>query len=328
MKYKKITLIFPGQGSQYVGMGYEFYEKFEFVRDIYDQGSQVLGYDVSDVCFKKHTLGRKIVHKADLNRTMYTQPTVLITSYVIFKVFEKTCEEHQIDLDASFLAGHSLGEYTALLVSGAMDFKTALNLVNKRAQYITQFSKAYPDAGLMAVVAKNSELDNERLDALCKNFQVYVAIRNTQKQIVVGGFKKNLSALSKKLKKEGTNGTVLKVEGPFHTPLMQPAAEEFKKELHKSDIQIASKPVIANVSSEAIVDPDHIRQELYSQIFSHVDWRRSIQKIIDNGSDLFIEVGPKRVLSKMIKDISPSAARLNVEDLESLQKTVTELAEE
>ena len=241
MKYKKITLIFPGQGSQYVGMGNEFYEKFDFVRDIFDQASRVLGYDVAHLILKKPRFG-KIRHKADLNKTVYTQPAVLITSYAIFKVFETFCEEVNINLDPSFLAGHSLGEYTALLASGTMDFKTTLDLVNKRATYITEFSKTYPDAGLMAVVNKGSELDNEKVQALCRKFQVYISIINTKKQIVVGGFRKNLTSLSKQLKKEGMHGVVLKVEGPFHTPLMQPAADKFKKALDKCQIQIGSKP--------------------------------------------------------------------------------------
>ncbi|MFC1866986.1 ACP S-malonyltransferase [Thermodesulfobacteriota bacterium] len=325
MKYKKITLIFPGQGSQYVGMGNEFYENFDFVSEIYDKGSQLLGYDIPDLCFKKHPLG-KMMHKADLNKTVYTQPTVLTTSYVCFRVLEETCKKHSITLNASFLAGHSLGEYTALLVSGAMDFETTLDLVNKRAQYITEFSNAYPNARLMAIVNKDNDLDKKSIDSLCKSFQVYVSISNTKKQIVVGGFKKNLTALSKKLKKEGTRGIVLNVEGPFHTPLMQPAAEKLKKELEKIDIKIALKPVIANVSTEAIVDPEHIKKELYRQIFSHVDWRRSIEKIIDNGSDLFIEVGPKTVLSNMVNSINPSVPRLNVEDMKTLEKTIKELS--
>jgi [acyl-carrier-protein] S-malonyltransferase len=119
---------------------------------------------------------------------------------------------------------------------------------------------------------------------------------------------------------------MLKVEGPFHSPLMKPAAEKFKKELDESTIHIASKPVIANVTSEAIVDPDHIRKELYQQIFAFVDWRHSVEKVIDNGADLFIEIGPKTVLSNMIKAIDRSIPRLNVENLDSLRKTLKELS--
>jgi [acyl-carrier-protein] S-malonyltransferase len=325
MKSKKIALVFPGQGSQYVGMGKDLYDEYKLVRDIYDKASSVLGYKIAEKCFKPHKLG-KIIHGLDLDRTIFTQPAVLTTSYACFKVIEEECRKAEIDFDFSLSAGHSLGEYTALLVSGAFDFETCVNLVNKRATYITEFSKAYPDAGLMAIVDKKGRLDYETMQNLCENYQVYITIFNTKSQIVVGGFKKNLGELHKKLKKDGKIGTMLKVEGPFHSPLMKPAAEKFKKQLRNSTIHIASKPVIANVTSEAIVDPDHIRKELYEQIFTFVDWKRAVEKMIDNGADLFIEVGPKTVLSNMVKGIQPTIQRLNVENLESLRITLKELA--
>ena len=147
MKYKKITLIFPGQGSQYIGMGKDFYDRFAFVRELYDQASQVLGYSLPEICFKKHKLG-KFMHKADLNKTIYTQPTIFVTSYACFRVFESVCKEKNIDLDIAFLAGHSLGEYTGVLASGAIDFLTCLELVRKRATYMTELGRGYPGAGL------------------------------------------------------------------------------------------------------------------------------------------------------------------------------------
>jgi [acyl-carrier-protein] S-malonyltransferase len=324
MKTRRITLIFPGQGSQYVGMGKELFDRFKLVREIYDEATQVLGYDISELCFKKHTFG-KFMHKADLNRTIYTQPAVLTMSYACYRVLEETCKECNVDLNTSLLAGHSLGEYTALLVSGAMDFKTTLSLVQKRATFMTEWGKAYPGAGLMAIVDKGRELDYDRICALCKDFGVYVTLNNTRSQVVVGGSKRRLAEMGKELKREGKRSTMLKVEGPFHTPIMKPAADKFKKELDKSEIHIASKPVMANVTTEAIVDPNHIRKELHEQIFKIVNWRGGIEKIAHNRETLFIEVGPKKVLSNMINDIDPSIPRLNIEDVESLEKTVKEL---
>lgn len=326
MKYKKITLVFPGQGSQYIGMGKEFYKAYEFVQDIYDEASQVLGYDIADVCFKEHKLG-KIMHRAaNINKTIYTQPTVLTTSYACYKVFEKRCREADIDLDVFLLAGHSLGEYTALLVAGAMDFKSTLSLVHKRAIYMTESGRAYPGAGLMAIVDRGKEIDYEKLCALCKDFGVYITLNNTKSQVVVGGSKKKLDELSKELKKDGKLGRMLKVEGPFHTPIMRPAADKFNKELENVAMLIATKPVLANVSTEAIVDPAHIKKELYEQIFNIVNWRGSIEKIIDNGGDLFIEIGPRKVLSNMMKEIDSSIPVLNIEDEESLQNTIQTLS--
>jgi len=328
MTYDKVALLFPGQGSQYVGMGKEFYDEYQFVRDIYDQASQWLGYDIAEKCFRKPVFSRKIMHREDLNKTIYTQPAVLVTSYACIRVFEERCRELEVELKFSLLAGHSLGEYTALLVADAIDFETAVRLVQKRAEFITEFSKAYPDAGLMAIVDKKNALGKDFMDELCKDFQVYVTLINTQNQIVVGGFKKNLGELSRKLKKDGKVATVLRVEGPFHSPLMKPAAERFRKELEQVDLRIADRPVIANVTTEAIVDPNHIKKELYEQIYTHVDWKQTIEKISGNGADLFIEVGPKKVLSKLARDIAPEVKRLNVENAASLNKTLKALKNE
>jgi [acyl-carrier-protein] S-malonyltransferase len=325
MKYKKIAILFPGQGSQYVGMGKELYDKFKLVRDAYDQASSVLGYDIAEKCFKKPIIGTSLVHKTDLDRTIYTQPAVLVTGYACYRIFEEMCSDVGVKLNVNFLAGHSLGEYTALCVAGAMDFSTCVDLVNKRATFLTELGESLPHAGLMAIVDKENELDYATIDHMAKEAQVYVTLINTKKQIVVGGFKKHLEELSKAIKKDGKIATILRVEGPFHSPLMQPAAERFKVELSRSRITIASRPVMANVTAEAIVDPRHIKKELYDQIYTCVDWRRSVERMIQNGADLFIEVGPKKVLSNMIKDIDPSIPKLNVEDQASLEAAVKAL---
>ncbi|MGD8389804.1 MAG: ACP S-malonyltransferase [Desulfobacteraceae bacterium] len=322
MAYRNIMLVFPGQGSQYVGMGKEFYDEFSVVRDIFDEASTVLGYDLSDLCFKKHKFG-KIMHMgADLNKTIYTQPAVMIVSYACYKVLAQRCQEEGIDLSPYLMAGHSLGEYTGFLISGAIDLRTAVELVQKRAQYMTESGKAYPNAGLMAIVDKNNELDYNQVCTLCKDFGVYVTLNNTKNQIVVGGSKRRLGDMAKELKTEGKLSRHLKVEGPFHTPIMKPAADKFRKELNKIQIRIASRPIMANVSAEAIVDPNHIRLELYEQIYKVVNWRGCIEKAVQNGGNLFLEVGPKRVLSNMIKDIDDSVPGLNVEDMASLEATL------
>ena len=325
MKYKKIALVFPGQGSQYVGMGKDLHDRFKLVRDIYDEASSVVGYDMADKCFKKPMIGSKLMHRADLDKTKYTQPAVFVTGYACYKIFEEMCREVTVPCSPAFLAGHSLGEYTALAVARAMDFGTCMDLVQKRANFITEFSDAYPDAGLMAIVNRGKELEFRMIEDLVKEAQAYVTLINTKSQIVVGGFKKNLEELGRKLKKEGLIPTVLRVEGPFHSPLMKPAADRFKRELNASEITIAQLPVIANVTTEAIVDPAHIRKELYEQIFTCVNWRRSIEKMVENGADLFIEVGPKKVLTNMIKDIGSPVPTTNVEDIESLERTIRDL---
>jgi len=323
---KRIILIFPGQGSQYVGMGKDLHDQFQAVRDIYQEASEVLGYDMAELCFEKHMFG-KFMHKADLNKTLYTQPAVLTTSYACYRVLAEACKERQIELNASLLAGHSLGEYTALLVAEAMDFKTTLSLVHKRAELMTAWGTSYPGAGLMAVVKKGKEIDNARICALCKEYGVFITLNNTPSQIVVGGSKKRLAEMGDMLKKEGILSTLLKVEGPFHTPIMKPAADKFRKHLERCDMQIASKPILANVTTEAIVDPIHVRRELYDQIFNVVNWRGIIERIIQRPDNLFIELGPKQVLTNMIRDIDPSAQRVNMEDAASLENTLKKIAE-
>jgi [acyl-carrier-protein] S-malonyltransferase len=323
---KRTILIFPGQGSQYVGMGKDLYDRFSLVREIFDEAGQVLGYDIAELCFEKHMFG-KFMHKADLNKTIYTQPAILTMSYACYRVLEETCKERDVYLNASLLAGHSLGEYTALLVAEAMDFKTALSLVHKRAELMTEWGTSYPGAGLMAVVNKGKEIDSDKMCAMCKDFGVYITLNNTPNQIVVGGSKKRLAEMGAQLKKEGLLSTMLKVEGPFHTPIMKPAADKFKRALEKCDIEIASKPVMANVSTEAVVDPIHIRQELYQQIFNVVNWRGTIERLCQRPDNLFIEVGPRQVLVNMIKDIDRSVSRINMGDVDSLGKTITKIIE-
>jgi [acyl-carrier-protein] S-malonyltransferase len=325
MTYRNIMFVFPGQGSQYVGMGKEFYDEFQEVRDIFDEAGDVLGYDLSDLCFKKHSFSKFMHRSADLNKTVYTQPAVMTVSYACYRVLERRCREEGIPLNPYLLAGHSLGEYTACLVSGAIDLRNALQLVQKRATYMTESGRAYPNAGLMAIVDKNGDLEYDRVCTLCKDFGVYVTLNNTRNQIVVGGAKRRLQDLARELKNDGKVTRALKVEGPFHTPIMKPAADKFRKELNKHTIRIASKPIMANVSAEAIVDPNHIRGELYEQIYKIVNWRGSVEKAIDNGGDLFLEVGPKKVLTNMIRSIDGDIPGLNVEDMASLQSTVRAL---
>jgi [acyl-carrier-protein] S-malonyltransferase len=325
MKYNKIALVFPGQDSRYVGMGKELYDKFKCVRDVYDQARQVLKYDISKKCFRRPNLVKIIMHRGDLEQAIYNQPAVLTTSYACFRVLEERCLQRNVDLNVSFLAGHSIGEYTALLVSGAIDFKTCLNLVQKRASYITELDKTYADMGLMAIAGKAKGFNYERIRSLCESFGVYASQNNTKSEIVVGGHKKSLSKLSKELRKRGNLTKILKAEVPLHTPMMKQAAEKLKIDLDKCNFYIASKPTITNVTTEAVVDPKHIRKELCEQLYGVIDWKGSIEKAISDGGDLFIEVGPARVLSNMIEDIDSSIPKLNVEDIGSLEKTVREL---
>ncbi|MBI2557783.1 ACP S-malonyltransferase [Candidatus Woesearchaeota archaeon] len=345
MGYSKIALVFPGQGSHYEGMGKGLYDKSKVVRDVYEQAGDILHYNIADICFKEHKL-KKLVEKlnrelenrlgikrhfnirAPLDKTIYTQPAVLTTSCACYKALEERCNETGIGLKPFLVAGHSLGEYTALTVAGAMDFETSLRLVQKRANYMAEVGNHYPDAKLM-LLNNRAGLNHDKIDELCRKHDVFWSLINSQKQVVVGGNKRGLSKLAKELGEDRTVATLMELEGPFHTPLMQKAAENIREEMAKKEgdnyvypIQLARIPVIANVTAEAIVDPVHVRDELYHQIYKRVNWEGSVEKAVKFGSDLFIEIGPKKVLNGLIRDISPNMTMLNVQDPESLENTV------
>jgi [acyl-carrier-protein] S-malonyltransferase len=323
-KQKKVTLLFPGQGSQYPGMGKEFHENFQSVQGLYRRASEVVGYSMEELCFRKSN-GNGNGNSHALNRTVFTQPAVFTTGYACYQAFRETCVSAGLEVDVSMVAGHSLGEYTALVVAGAMDFETGLALVQRRADYMTEVGRDAAEAGLMAIVNRNGGLDFHEIWSLCKRFQVHITLNNTRRQIVVGGPKEKLTEMAQAMNGADTRTTMLNVEGPFHTPLMKPAADMLLSDLEKCRMSIASRPVISNVSTQAIVDPGHIKQELYDQIFQVVDWRHAMEKAVEKGSDVFIEIGPKKVLTNMLRDIDPTVSSANVDTMESLGSTIGQL---
>jgi len=328
MKYRSIALIFSGQGSQYPGMGKDIYDNFASARRVFEEASDVLGYDLKELCFSKPSeAGGKITQGRDINKTIYTQPAVFTTGYACFRAFLDTCRSEEIPFDFKLTAGHSLGEYTALVAAGVMDYGPCLSLVRERATRMTEVGRNFPDAGLLAVVDRRGDLDFEMVSALCEKHGLYITLKNTRRQLVIGGLNTGLTEIAQELKKLGTTTTVLKVEGPFHTPMMKPAADKLKKSLDRADFKKAVRPIIANGSADIVVEPHQIKDELYRQIFRLVDWRGSIEKAASCGTDLFIEFGPKKVLSNMLKDICADIPRLNVEDMASLEATVKALRE-
>jgi [acyl-carrier-protein] S-malonyltransferase len=300
------------------------------VSKIFDQADKqledILHHRISDICFKR-PIGKTIrdrYHVWSLDKTIYTQPAVLVASYGCWKALDERCKAENIELNPSNLMGHSLGQYTALLISGALSFETALELVHERAKLATGYA-GQSGSKLMAIVDKKNELDDKTLQALCREYHLVIAARNSKHQAVVGGPEVTLNAVSKKLKEEGKEPTILSVEVPFHTYLMREAADQFKEVLDDADIKRARRDIIANSSAMAIVDPYHIKEELHQQLYSCVLWQKSIEKVIDDGTDLFIEVGPRTIQSKIIKEIDTSAEPIpikHVGDMKSLNETM------
>lgn len=325
MKYRVITLLFPGQGSQHVGMGKEIHDVFPSARGVFEKADRVLGYPLSETCFQEPPKDPGVVIR-DINKTIYTQPTVFTTGYACFSALVDACAERAIPFDFKYVAGHSLGEYTALVAAGAIDFASCLLLVKERAAHMTEVGKTFPEAGLMAVVDRRADLDYALIESLCEKHGLYITLKNTKRQLVVGGLNNRLAEMAQELKKLGKMTTVLKVEGPFHTPMMKPAADRLKERLDRTDFTRARREIIANVSAEPLLEAEAIRDELYGQIFKVVNWRGSIEKAAALGTDLFIEIGPKKVLSNMLKDIVPDIRQINVEDKASLENALALLS--
>ena len=251
--------------------------------------------------------------KVKLTNTDYAQLAVFVTNHAFYEVLKKKVP----DLKYSAVAGHSLGEYNAMVATGALRFEDALKLVQKRSQYMHSVSSKV-DGGLVALVGK----DDEELDALkqdLKNRGVYVALINAPQEIVVGGPNVELEKLIKEYGQRYTRK--IKVEGPFHTSYMQPAAEQLKDDLSSIGFKLASIPIVANSSARFIVDPEEIEEELSSQVFNPIQWSKSIERMQKQGFMVYLIVGADKynIIKNMVKKINQDAEVLTVKDAESLE---------
>jgi [acyl-carrier-protein] S-malonyltransferase len=307
----KIAFVFPGQGAQHLGMGKEIYDEFQVARDVFDQASEALGYDMAELCF--HSSEDK------LKLTEYTQPSILTVSYAIAKVLE----EKGIVPEA--VAGLSLGEYSALTVAGALDFADALKLVTKRGQFMQE---AVPvGKGTMAAILG---LSNEAVEKACEDASEIGVVQavnyNCPGQLVIAG---EVAAVERAVELAKNNGAkkaiLLPVSVPFHTSLLENAGVRLKGELEKVTIKPLNVPLVNNVHADFNKSEKETLDVLVDQVSHPVRWEESINKMIADGVDTFIEVGPDKSLCKFIKRISKEAAKLNVEDLASLEKTLKAL---
>jgi len=307
----KIACVFPGQGSQYVGMGQELCNSFPELLSYFQEAEATLGIDLRGLCFSGP--------EEKLKSTSNTQPALLTISMICYEALRKS------GVTPHCLAGHSLGEYSALVAAGSISFSEALLLVRQRGLLMEE---AYPvGAGGMAAVLG---LEANTVEEVCREVAevgfVQIANFNCPGQLVISGEKNALVRIIELLKKAGAKKVIeLNVSGPFHSQLMRKASSKFASYLDKTGILEPSLPVIANVNAAYLTTSPEIRKSLAAQIYSPVLWEESVRKLYADGIRVFIEVGPGKVLSGLIKKTVKDATILNVEDRASLENTLTKL---
>ncbi|MFC4798181.1 ACP S-malonyltransferase [Neobacillus sp. GCM10023253] len=311
----KIAFVFPGQGSQTVGMGKDLAEKYPEVMSYFKKADETLKVPLSQLIFEGP--------KEDLTLTINTQPALLTTSLAVLSFFRNS------GVKPDFVAGHSLGEYTALVAAGVMSFEEGVYAVRKRGEFM---ENAVPNGeGSMAAVLG---LDRDKLAAVTEEVTnagnpVALANLNCPGQIVISGSKKGVEDAGAKAKEAGAKRVLpLEVSGPFHSPLMKPASGQLREVLDGIDMQDAEVPVVANVSAEPVTSSAEIKDKLIEQLYSPVLWEDSVQKMIELGVDTFIEIGPGKVLSGLIKKIDKTVKIYSVSDEESSLAVIDALKEE
>lgn len=302
------ALLFSGQGSQYVGMMKDLYETFPTAKTLIDKADNLLGFKLSEICFE----GPLEV----LKETRYTQPAIFLHSAIIFELIKEKIQFNAV-------AGHSVGEYTALFSAGVLSFEDALTLCSVRGQLMFEAGKELPGT-MFAIIG----LPEEKVEEICKeltekgNGQVIVpANYNSTGQVVVSGSAEYLRANANEFKKAGAKMvTELVVSGAFHSPLMLPAKEKLQSEINKKEFQNAKVPVYSNVYAKPLTDAEEIRKALVMQLDSPVRWTQSLIRMQEDGINTFIEIGPGKVLQGLVKRTLSNVEILGFDKAEDIQK--------
>ena len=286
------SLVFPGQGSQTIGMGKDFFDNYNLVRDLFKKADEALGINLS----------KKILEgpKDELDLTVNTQPAIFLISYSIFQVMKK---EFNIDLDkAKYFAGHSLGEYSALCAANYLSFSDTIKLLKIRGEAM-QNAVPNGEGGMLAVLGSKIEIIENLLNENKSNFIAQIANDNSEGQIVLSGRNTDLEKLIQVLKSRKIKNIKLPVSAPFHCQLMNNATKVMKNEIQKLNFKESKNKLISNVTAKEILDKEDLKMLLIDQIENRVRWRESVVHMINNGVNHFIEIGPGKVLSGLIKRI-------------------------
>ena len=307
----KIAFVFPGQGAQAVGMGKDFYDNFDAAKNLFEEADDALGYSIKKMCFEGS--------EDDLKLTANTQPAILIVSVIAAELLKAE------GIQAEVAGGHSLGEYSALVTAGALKFRDAVILVHKRGQFMQE---AVPvGAGSMAAIIG---LDDKIIIDICNEVSEIGAVQavnfNCPGQTVIAGTVKGVDSAVEKLKAAGAKkAVVLPVSAPFHSTLMQPAAQKLSVELDKTEIKNAAFPIAANFNGEIETAAAEIKSNLVAQADHPVKWIDCVKAMQNFGADTFVECGPGKTLCGFNRRIDKQIKSLNVENMESFKQTVEAL---
>lgn len=308
----KIAFIFPGQGSQSVGMGEDIYTEYDQIKELFDEADQRLQFQLSDLILNGP--------EEKLKRTENTQPAILTVSKAMLSLLEDE------GITPDYVAGHSLGEYSALVAAKAISFSDAVYTVRQRGLFMEEAVPA--GEGSMAAVMG---MDSDVLDKLCQEitqsgYSVQLANLNSPSQIVISGSKSGVDKAVEAAKQRGAKRVIpLQVSGPFHSELMKPAAKQLSQVLSEVSVNDAEIPVIANVTADVVTDKENIVNLLIEQLYSPVRWVETVEKLVDLGVTTFVEVGPGNVLSGLVKKVNRRLKVLPVNNRETLAKAIAEI---
>ena len=295
----KKAFVFPGQGAQFVGMGKDMYENSELAKELFEKANEVLGFRITDLMFEGTD--------EDLRQTKVTQPAIFLHSVILTKAYADK-------FTPSMVAGHSLGEFSALVAAGALDFEDGLKLVYKRALAMQKACEAVPST-MAAVIG----LADEKVEEICASIDgvVVPANYNCPGQLVISGSHEAINAACEKLTEAGARRALkLPVGGAFHSPLMDPAKEELAAAIEQTTFKTPICPVYQNVSTKAETDPEVIKKNLVAQLTAPVKWTQSVQNMVADGMEQLVECGPGAVLQGLMKKINKEVPTTSIEKLE------------